>query len=173
MTPSGCAIHQGLADSSVLHPRRDQAAAAALPHAGQQAGPADSSHGHDGHQWRLAVGAGELCNQSHMAHSSGAAECRTAAHCGISQLRYCLLATSQWKAQPCSMQLLHAAQVQDIESMSAIRALYMCRTHPLRCCMQHGGKTYQMGHTLWTSMTQHVQSIHAAARRHQQGPPQG
>ncbi len=37
------------------------------------------------------------------------------AHCrsdDLSQLRYGLLATSQWDAQPSSMQLLHAAQVQ-------------------------------------------------------------
>jgi hypothetical protein len=80
----------------------------------------------------------------------------------FSQLCYGLLATSQWDAQPSSMELLHAAQVQPRPPMLPSRIL-MCSTclcMPLTCfhaLMQRGGKTNQMGHTLWISLMHHMQ----------------
>ena len=82
------------------------------------------------------------------------------AHCrsdDLIQLRYGLLATSQWDAQPSSMQLLHAAQVQPHAGWPHEHCQSLRAPDLLSCRVQRGGKSNQMGHTLWTSMTHHVQ----------------
>jgi hypothetical protein len=62
------------------------------------------------------------------------------------------------------MELLRAAQVKPRPPMLPSRIPPMCSTclcMPIICfhaLMQRGGKTNQMGHTLWTSMTHHMQS---------------
>ncbi len=92
---------------------------------------------------------------SHTRHTGRAAECLMLRTAGLMTSASC--ATACWpprsgKPSPpaCSAGTGHLASVSN-------PCFVHVQNSPPGRCMQRGGKTNQMGHTLWTSMTHHLQ----------------